>query len=320
MTLAGGLFGALAFGILIDEVDRYVSREAALAFVLLAMFLAAAPLNALRPSGHVMGLLGAAILLRWILKYRDIRSLPVRAGTDRGVPARHRVPAPRRHNRSAHRHHHTGPRRAQCSDHAAGVCLGDVLDPLRQPPGGHRDGTVRPGVVRGVLVVDAVGVTTAIFVVARMRAWSPGARRLMPAAALAYDGQSFVHGVATARPDATVLATRAEAGWLTRHHDTTSWGYYWDVYMLDLMGFPHLAYAANTNLNIPRVAREAAGYCRDQGTCPVILDAPPTSAVFQETPTAFSAASLGTLQYVSLLQHAHGYYVYEAASVPKSSA
>ncbi len=417
LTLGWGLFGALAFGILIDGLDRYVSRRVALVFVLLAMFWSLAPLNTLRPSGHVMGLLGIAILLRWILKYRDIRSLPVSAPGFLGFglvlgffwysdeivvsalipfavmivwafiqrprltaalagvvgllvgyqPAivyqldggqvvlhtgittlAHVVP----NIRIMLQAFAWGMFSIPYASHPAAIVTGLFVLALSAaflfwtPWGtlGTRMLVISPLYVNMVLYAAStmpidmysirylypglytLGLTTAIFVAAQSRVWAATAKPLLPVAtlvlvaALAYDGQSFVHGVVAAKPDATVLATRTEAGWLERHRDTTGWGYYWDVYMLDLMGFPHLAYAANTNLNIPSVAREAAAYCRDQGACPVILTAQPTSAVFQETPTAFSTTSLGTLQYVGLLQHAHGYSVYQAASVPKSSS
>ncbi len=417
LTLGWGLFGALAFGILIDGLDRYVSRRAALVFVLLAMFWALAPLNTLRPSGHVMGLLGAAILLRWILKYRDIRSLPVSAASFLGLglvlgffwysdeivvsalipfavmivwaflqrprltaalagvagllvgylPAivyrleggkivlhtgittlAHLVP----NIRIMLQAFAWGIFSIPYASHPAAIVTGLFVLALSAaflfwtPWGtlGTRVLVISPLYVNMVLYTAStmpidmysirylypglytLGITTAIFVAAQSRVWAATTKPLLPVAALvlvaalAYDGQSFVHGVAHTGPDATVLATRTEAGWLMQHHDTTGWGYYWDVYMLDLIGYPHLTYAANTNLNIPSVAQRAAAYCRSRGACPVILNAKPPSAVFQETPTAFSPASLGTLQYVSLLQHAHGYYVYEARSVPKASS
>lgn len=418
LTLAWGLFGAASFGILIDGLDRYVSRRAALAFVLLAMFMALAPLNTLRPSGHVMGLLGAAILLRWILKYRDIRSLPVAAASFLGfgvvigffwysdeiivaalIPfaimlvwaffQRPRLtaalagvlgllvgyfPALLYRLEGGKLVLHTGITTLAglvgnirimlqafswgmfsipYASHPAAIATGLfilalsaaflfwtpwetlatralVLSPLyvnmilysasTMPIDMYSIRYLYPGLY-------TLGIATAIFVAGRTRAVSAAsARRLVPVAALvclaalAYDGQSFVHGVAATGPDATVQATRSEAAWLVAHHDTIGWGYYWDVYMLDLMGYPHLTYAANTNLNIPSVAQAAAAYCQSQGACPVILNAPPTSAVFRETPTAFSPASLGTLQFVKRLQQAHGYFVYQAESVPSSSS
>ncbi len=417
LTLGWALFGALAFGILIDGLDRYVSRRAALVFVLLAMFLALAPLNTLRPSGHVMGLLGAAILLRWILKYRDIPSLPVSAASFLGfglvlgffwysdeivasalipfavmivwaflqrprlaaavagvlgllvgyLPAiayrlqggkivlhagittlAHIVP----NVRIMLQAFAWGIFSIPYASHPAAIATGLAVLALSAaflfwtPWGtlGTRVLVISPLYVNMVLYAAStmpidmysirylypglytLGITTAIFLAANSQVWLRTAAHAVPVAALVlvaallYDGHSFVVGVTHAGPDATVRATRSEASWLLAHHDTTGWGYYWDVYMLDLMGYPHLAYAANTNLNIPSVARQAAAYCRRRGTCPVILNAKPASAVYQETATAFSSASLGALQYVSLLQHAHGYYVYQAESVPTSSS
>lgn len=416
LTLAWALFGAASFGILIDGLDRYVSRRVAFVFVLFAMFMALAPLNTLRPSGHVMGLLGAAILIRWMLKYRNIRSLPVTAPSFLGfglvlgffwysdeIVVSTLIPFALMLLWAFVKR----PRIVPALAGAAGLVVGYMPAIIYRLEGGrlvlHTGITGLSGIVGNirimlqafawgifsipyadhpvaitiglfVLALSAVflfwtpwetlatrffiisplyinmvlfaastmpidmydirylypglytlGLTTAMFVVGRTRSWSVRGTPVLPVAALVllsallYDGQSFVYGVATAGPDATVAATQAEAHWLTQHHATTGWGYYWDVYMLDLMGYPHLNYAANSNLNIPSVVTRAESYCRSQGGCPVILNTKPTATLFQETPTAYSSKSVGTLQYIRLLQHASGYFVYQAKSVPMAS-
>jgi hypothetical protein len=162
-----------------------------------------------------------------------------------------------------------------------------------------------------------LGATTAIFVAFQTRRWSTratptwAAATLVLLAALLYDGQSFVHGVSTAGPDATVLATKAEVHWLAQHHLTTGWGYYWDVYMLDLMGYPHLNYVANSNLNIRSMVRRAELYCRREDGCPVILNTRAPSPIYEETPVQYSPKAVGALRYTALLQNTGGYYVYQ---------
>lgn len=412
ITLAWGLFAAASFGILIDGIDRYVSRRAAFVFVLIAMFMALAPLNTLRPSGHVMGLLGSAILLRWILKYRNGRSLPVTAGSffviglmvgffwysdeivlsvlvpfiflmgwafvrrpragaalaglgglvlgylpailyrlEGGTIVLHtgitRLSALVAHVRIMLQAFSWGMFSVRYASHPVAMATGIVVLALSAA---FLFGTpwetfftrvlvIAPLYVNMVLFVAStmpidmydvrylypglytLGLTTAILVAERTRIWSLHSKLAVPAAmaallaAVLYDGQSFVHSVSTAGPDAQITAARREAHWLEAHHATTGWGYYWDVYLVDLVGYPHLNFAANSNLNLMSVVTRAESYCRRDHGCPVILNAPPTAPLFQETPLQFSPKSVGTLQYTRLLEHQSTYFVYQAKEI-----
>jgi len=421
LTLAWAVPGALAFGLIIDGLDRYVSRGAAVVFVLIAMFMALAPLNTLRPSGHVMGLLGAAILLRWILRYRDISSLPVRALSFLGfgmvigffwysdeiiiaalipfavmlVWAWLKAPRPTAllaglagvvglaigylpaiiyQVRVGHISLHTGI----SSPHGMFINIHTLLQAFAwgifSVPYAHREAELAAGLlvlglsalflfwtpwetlqtrilvlsplyvnmvlyVASTMPIDmysirylypglyTLGLATAIFVAAHVRPWWSWAKRpVVPAAAAAlvllamgYDGSSFYHGVTTVGHDATLTAAYTEAHWLVRHHDPAGWGYYWDVYMLDLVAWPHLAYAANSNLNVTTILDRAESYCDGRGSCTIVLNAKAPPGLYNETPIAYSPVSVGELRYGRLIHEGGGYFMYHATVVSTDS-
>ena len=417
LTLGWALFGAASFGILIDGIDRYVSRRAAFVFVLMAMFLALAPLNTLRPSGHVMGLLGSAILIRWILKYRDRRSLPVTAGSffviglvigffwySDEIVLSVLVPFLFLLVLAFVRH----PRAGAAFMGLVGLVLGYLPAIIYRMEGGTialHTGITRlsllvvhvrimlqafswgmfsvryashpVAVATGLLVLAlsaaflfwtpwetfftrmlilaplyvnmglfvastmpidmfdirylypglyTLGVTTAIFVAERTRPWASRSHLAVPLAlavllaAVLYNGQSFAKSVSTAVPPTQITAARREAAWLLAHHATTGWGFYWDVYVVDLVGYPRLYYAANSNLNLASVVSRAESYCRRHDGCPVILNTLPTSPTFRETPLQFSPKSVGTLKFTRLWQHQANYFVYQTKELPPGPA
>ncbi len=417
LTLGWALFGAASFGILIDGIDRYVSRRAAFVFVLMVMFLALAPLNTLRPSGHVMGLLGSAILIRWILKYRDRGSLPVTAGSffviglvigffwysdEIVLPVL--VPfvfllvgAFVRQPRVAAALSglgglvagympviiyrigggavvlHTGITRLSLLVVHVRIMLQAFSWGLFSVPNATHPAAIATGLlvlalsaaflfgtpwetfftrmlilaplyvnmglfVASTMPIDmfdirylypglyTLGETTAIFVAERTRPWASRSHLAVPLAlavllaAVLYNGQSFAKSVSTAVPPTQITAARREAAWLLAHHATTGWGDYWDVYMVDLVGYPRLSYAANSNLNLMSIVARAESYCRRHDGCPVILNTLPTSPTFRETPLQFSPKSVGTLKFTRLWQHQANYFVYQTKELPPGPA
>lgn len=417
VTFAWALPSALAFGLLIDGLYRYVSWRAAIVFVIAAMFMALRPLDTILPGSHEMGLLGIAILFRWIIRYRSLENLPDDVGSfllyglvigffwysdELILPALVTwilILALALRRRSTQRplvaaaagvagmvvgylpsliywiqtgsvrtHHGIASLREMLAN--IHIMLQAYAWGLFGVPYANKPISLASGIFVLVVLylcifrarwatpltrwivaspillnmalytlstapidmysirylfpaVYGLGIVVAISVDQWMEAWRARKAPVVPVLlallllATVYDGTHWVSQVRGAGPDSTITSYRHEATWLIDHKYVAGWGDYWTVYMLDLLAWPHLAYASNTNLMVPSVLSRAQRYCNVHRGCPVILTAEPTSSIYLEEWNGTHVG--GELRYGRLLRSHDGILVFASHLVSTST-